>query len=72
MTRTFRVAVPGGHACEVELTPEATGFAYEVWRRAGAGRRALVCQGWTAGTLAEGLDEARQHAGETLRRTLCG
>jgi hypothetical protein len=71
VTHTFRVVV-SGHRCEVELTPEATGYAYEVWRRAGAGRRARVCQGWTAGTLAEGLDEARQHAGQNLLRTVCG
>jgi hypothetical protein len=72
MTRTFRIAAHGGHACDAELTPEASGFAYEVWRRAVVGRRALVCMGWTAGTLAEGLDEAQQHTGETLRRTACG
>ena len=56
-----------GHACRIQLSPEANGFNYEVWRvRWGNGSsfegRVLVCLGWTAGDEQDGGHEAEQHA----------
>ncbi len=54
-----------GTSCEVALRREMTGYKYTVKRVAGT-LKVLVCQGWTAGTQAEGFAEARDHACRTL------
>ena len=46
------------------LDREANGWAYEVREEATS---RLVCYGWTAGTKAEAVDEARAHAAKTLK-----
>lgn len=54
--------------CYAELLPETKGFSYTVFRATG-GQRIPVVTGWRAGISDEVLQEAEQHAYETLMRT---
>ena len=72
MIRRFRNNVRGlflnREQCYVEMTHEDKGFNYTVFRHTG-GQRIPVVTGWSAGISDEVLQEAEQHAYETLMRT---